>query len=115
MTRTFALFLLVLLVCSASTNAEAQWDLLWQHADGRRGVWTMDGTTRRSGELMFTDLLPDPLADPLWQIASSSGFAIVLQHQGDGRLEGWKQLGSSLAASDEWTDRTVVHEWLDQD
>jgi hypothetical protein len=39
---------------------------------------------------MFTDLLPDPLADPLWQIASSSGFAIVLQHQGDGRLEGWK-------------------------
>ena len=69
MTRRLRLFWLVLLVCSGSTTAEAQSDLFWQHADGRRAVWTMEGTTQRNGQLIETELLPDP--DPLWQIVEA--------------------------------------------
>ena len=60
MTRTLRLFLLGLLVCSASVNAEAQYYLYWQHADGRRVVWTMEGTTRVRGELIDTSVVADP-------------------------------------------------------
>jgi hypothetical protein len=90
MSRTLRLFLLALLVCSASRNAEAQWDLFWQHADGWRAVWTMDGTTRLTGELLPTGLFPDiPAPDPLWQIEQADSFSMLLRHQGDGRLAGW--------------------------
>ena len=90
MTRRVSLFSLVLLVCSGSTTAEAQSDLFWQHADGRRAVWTMEGTTQRSGQLIETELLPDP--DPLWQIVEAGSYSMLFQHQGDGRLAGWEML-----------------------
>ena len=70
-----------------STTAEAQSDLFWQHADGRRAVWTMEGTTRAHGQLIETELLPDP--DPLWQIERPRHLTMLLQHQGDGRLARW--------------------------
>ena len=87
MTRRFRLCSLGLLVCVASTNAEAQSDLLWQHADGRRALWTMTGTIMDRGDLIGTGLL----TDPLWQVVASSLYtrSILLQHQGDGRLAGW--------------------------
>ena len=91
MTRRFRLCSLALLVCLASTNAEAQNELLWQHADGRLAVWTMQGTTSLSGD----PLGPGPLPDPLWQISAEADFNgdtlrdLVFQHQGDGRLAVW--------------------------
>ena len=91
MTRRFCWCSLVLLVCSASTTAEAQtWDLYWQHADGRRASWAMDGTTRLYGELLPTGLFPDiPALDPLWQIEQAEEPNMLLRHQGDGRLALW--------------------------
>jgi hypothetical protein len=89
-TRRFRLCSLVLLVCSASTNAQEQYYLFWQHADGRRAVWTMEGTTQRRGQLIETELLPDP--DPLWQIVEAGSESMLFQHQGDGRLAGWEML-----------------------
>ena len=93
MTRTLRLFLLALLVCSGSTTAEAQSYLFWQHADGRRAVWTMVGTTQRSGQLIETELLPDP--DPLWQIVDAGSEYMLFHHQGDGRLAGWEMFCGS--------------------
>jgi hypothetical protein len=81
----------VLLVCFASTTAEAQTELLWQHADGRLGVWTMEDTKSLSGD----PLGPGQVADPLWRISAEGDFNgdnlrdIVFQHQGDGRLAVW--------------------------
>ena len=91
MTRTLRLFLLALLVWSPSRNAEAQtWDLYWQHADGRRASWAMDGTTRLNGELLPTGLFPDiPALDPLWHIEQAEEPNMLLRHQGDGRLALW--------------------------
>jgi hypothetical protein len=85
-TRRFRLCSLVLLVCVASTNVEAQNDLLWQHADGRRALWTMTDTIMDRGDLINTGLL----TDPLWQAVATDRYSSVLfQHQGDGRLAGW--------------------------
>ena len=78
-------------VCLASTSAEAQNDLLWQHADGRLAVWTMQRTNSVSGD----PLGPGRLPDPLWQISAEADFNgdnhrdLVFQHQGDGRLAVW--------------------------
>ena len=88
MTRRLRRCPLVLLVCLASANAEAQTELLWQHADGRLGVWTMEGTKSRSGRRIG----PSRLSDPLWQISAEGGFngdnlrELIFQHQRDGRL-----------------------------
>ena len=94
-TRRLRLFSLVLLVCLASANVEAQNDLLWQHSDGRLAVWTMQGTTSLSGD----PLGPGPLRDPLWRISAVADFNgdtlrdLVFQHQGDGRLAVWLMNG----------------------
>ena len=104
-TRRLRLFSLVLLVSLASANVEAQNDLLWQHADGRLAVWTLQGTTSLSGD----PLGPGKLPDPLWQISAEADFNgdnlrdLVFQHQGDGRLAVWLMDGraqmSGLALS----------------
>jgi hypothetical protein len=53
-TRRCRLFSVVFLVGLVSTNAYAQDDLLWQHAEGRRAIWTMVGTTMSWGDLIKT-------------------------------------------------------------
>ena len=91
MTRRLRLFSLVLLVSLPSTNAEAQTELLWQHADGRLAVWTMQGTNSLSGD----PLGPGRLPDPFWQISAEADFNgdnqrdLIFQHQADGRLAVW--------------------------
>ena len=85
MTRTFRLTVALPLLVLAWANAEAQDDLLWQHADGRRALWTMVGTIRDRGDVINTTLLPDPL----WRVVASEPYSVLFQHQGDGRLAGW--------------------------
>jgi len=80
-----------LLFCLAVTTADAQTDLLWQHADGRLAVWTMDGWVSVSGDPLGLGQLPDPR----WQLVASGDFNSdpyidhIFQHQGDGRLAVW--------------------------
>ena len=98
MTRTFRLCSLVLLVCVASTNAEAQTDLLWQHTDGRLAVWKMHGWVMLSGDPLGLGQLPDPR----WQLVASTDFNFdghpdhIFQHQADGRLAIWLMNGNTL-------------------
>src|SRR5262245_25477645 len=105
MTRRLRLLSMLLVVCYPASNAEAQTDLLWQHADGHLAVWTMQGTSMLSGD----PLGQGPLFDPLWQIAAEADFNgddhrdLVFHHQGDGRLAVWLMNGraqvSGLALS----------------
>ena len=91
MTRRFRLFWLVLLVCSASTTAEAQsicsgntltagvQSGRWRARSDAAASWSIRSCWSRYCGSALANRYSDP-------------YSLLFQHQGDGRLAGWRML-----------------------
>jgi hypothetical protein len=52
------------IVGAGDFSGDDEWDLVWQHADGRVAVWLMHGTTLFDGSLVSAP----QVADATWRI-----------------------------------------------
>lgn len=78
-------------------DADGRVDFIWQHRDGRVGVWFMDGMALRTTAWLG----PGVVADLGWTIVGSGDFNadgsadLIWQHS-DGRVAAWLMRGAML-------------------
>ena len=79
------------------SNADGHLDLLWQHEiDGRLAVWTMNGITQLTGEVLAQ------VSDTSWKVAGTGDLDadghhdLVWQNIADGRVAAWLMNGTVL-------------------
>jgi hypothetical protein len=86
------------IVGAGDFNGDDEWDLVWQHADGRIAVWLMHGTELADGSLIS----PPQVSDTSWRIRGAGDINgdghcdLIWQNEADGRVAAWLMHGLSL-------------------
>ena len=87
------------MVGSGDFNADGKVDLVWQNqADGRVGLWFMNGTTASSTTVFSR------VSDTQWKIVGAADFNgdgktdLLWQHQGNGQIAIWFMNGASVTS-----------------
>jgi Domain of unknown function (DUF4347)/FG-GAP-like repeat len=84
----------------ADFNGDGKSDILWRNDNGQVAVWTMDGATALSKDLIS----PNSIVDNSWKITgtsdfSSDGKADILWRNNDGSTAIWEMNGATVASS----------------
>jgi hypothetical protein len=86
------------IVGAGDFNSDDEWDLVWQHTDGRIAVWLMHGTSLVDGSLIS----PPQVMDTTWRLhgvgdINGDGHPdLIWQNEADGRVAAWLMNGLTL-------------------
>ena len=89
------------IVGTIDSNGDGKRDLLWQHDSGLVAVWTMNGTTMVSGDLLSASTT----ADPRWRVVATGDLDldghedILWQHQ-NGTVAVWYMRGLTMLSGE---------------